>query len=126
MAIESAKVALKRVMTDEEFAAKLDELRGDQKALDVFMQAEGYDFTEEEFMTLVKDDIPKDQMLAYGRGQTEELPDELLEMVSGGTAGMQNAFDIDMELDDPAMIAAWSGVTGVFLIGVAAAVAAAF
>jgi predicted ribosomally synthesized peptide with nif11-like leader len=108
MAIESAKAALKRMLTDSEFAAKVDKVRDNEEALKALMQSEGYDFTEEEFVTLAKNGTLQDQLMAYGQDQNEELSDELLEMVSGGSISYGGTMGITSIIDIIFDIISWS------------------
>ena len=69
MSIESAKAFLERVKNDEDFRKELEEQASAEERLNI-AKAQGFDFTKEEINSL-----------------KEELSDDELDMVAGGTWG---------------------------------------
>jgi predicted ribosomally synthesized peptide with nif11-like leader len=79
MSTQQAEAFLARVQSDDDFAAKLGELREDPAAVQAFIAAEGIDATPEEIKDVVLESLG------------DELSEEQLASIAGGLSTVENA-----------------------------------
>lgn len=77
MSSQQAEAFLARVQSDEEFAAKLGELRDNPAATQALIAAEGFDTTPEEIKDVVLEamgsELSEDQLAAVAGGLSAEV-----------------------------------------------------
>lgn len=78
MSVEQAEAFLVRVQSDDDFAAKLGELREDPAAVQAFIAAEGFDATPDEIKDVVLE--------SFG----DQLSEEQLASIAGGLSVVEN------------------------------------
>ena len=114
MSVSSAKAYLDRFFKDAEFRAEVEAASGDAAKQKV-VQSHGFDFTQAEIETLLPEGVSLSQMRNLDAG--DELPDEVLEAVTGGKGESWS----DQDITNTA-IGAVGAVAGI--VGAAAAAAA--